>query len=91
MAQVYIDTNVFLDFYQAATDRIAVFAEIVGRATRIVMPEQSIVEFYRNRAGRLAELARKIADAPPPSLFTSWARRSESRPFAAQKVGHLRV
>lgn len=69
MALVYIDTNVFLDFYQAATDRLAVFAEIEKHAGRLVLTEQTVNEFYRNRIGRLSELKSKIGTSSEIRLF----------------------
>ena len=70
-AQVYIDTNVFLDFYQAATDRLAVFQELSKRSPRVILTEQTVREFRRNRTARLSELARNIDKAAEISLFTT--------------------
>jgi predicted nucleic acid-binding protein len=50
MTRIYIDTNVFLDFYQSATDRMAVFQQLFERVDCIILPEQTVKEFRRNRA-----------------------------------------
>ncbi len=71
MARIYIDTNVFLDFYQAATDRLAAFHELVDKAANVVLSEQTIREFRRNRSARLSNLAREIESAKPGSVFTT--------------------
>lgn len=60
MARIYIDSNVFLDFYQSATDRMSVFQEIAKRRECILVPEQTIREVRRNRALRLNWLALQI-------------------------------
>lgn len=73
--QIYIDTNVFLDFYQSATDRIAVFEEIISRAEFVVLTEQTITEFKRNRIARLLELSRNIDKASTVQLYTTAVAR----------------
>jgi|APLak6261658528_1056013.scaffolds.fasta_scaffold03037_2 hypothetical protein len=73
--QIYIDTNVFLDFYQSATDRLAVFEEIIARAEFIVLTEQTITEFKRNRIARLLELSRNIDKASTIQLYTTAVAR----------------
>jgi len=71
MARVYIDTNVFLDFYQSATDRLGVFQQLVERAGQVVLTEQTVKEFRRNRAARLATLAKEIRRKAQASVFTT--------------------
>lgn len=56
MARVYVDTNIFMDFYQSAQDPIGVFAELLERAGSLVTTEQTLAEFERNRAQRLSAL-----------------------------------
>jgi hypothetical protein len=62
MAKIYIDTNVFPDFYQAGNDRLKVFAELVERADSIILTEQTLREFRRNRSKRLSAQAKMLED-----------------------------
>lgn len=71
MIQIYIDTNVFLDFYQSATDRLEVFQELQARATTILLTQQTVEEFQRNRVTRLVELAKNIEKTASLQIFTS--------------------
>ena len=71
MARVYIDTNVFLDFYQSATDRLGVFRELVERADKVVLTEQTVKEFRRNRAARLATLSKETRRSAQVNIFTT--------------------
>jgi uncharacterized protein with PIN domain len=71
MTRIYIDTNVFLDFYQAATDRLAVFQDLVRRADKVILTEQTVREFKRNRITRLTELARNIERGGESNIMTT--------------------
>lgn len=71
MAKIYIDTNVFLDFYQAGTDRLGVFRDFATRATSVILPEQTIREFRRNRSLRLHDLASKASKDHGQTLFVT--------------------
>lgn len=71
MARIYIDTNVFLDFYQAATDRLEVFRALAARANSLLLTEQTIQEFRRNRVGRLAAVAKSIRERASISMHTT--------------------
>lgn len=71
MALLYIDTNIFLDFYQASTDRLEVFSEIEARADLIVLPRQTIDEFHRNRIARLESLAAQIEKNSITQIYTT--------------------
>src|SRR5262245_57603749 len=42
MVSIYIDTNVFLDFCQSATDRMGIFQELRARVDCIVVPELTV-------------------------------------------------
>lgn len=71
MSLVYIDTNVFLDFYQSATDRLAVFEEILDRSSNVLLTEQTVDEFHRNRVARLTQLAEAIEKSAQQQIFTT--------------------
>ncbi len=102
MAHVYIDTNVFLDFYQSATDRLEVFRALSARASAIVLPEQTRREFRRNRVARLSALAANAERSMQFQLFTTAAiralpefqawqgQRDAAKAAAASVVGTIR-
>ena len=71
MISIYIDTNVFLDFYQSATDRMGIFQELRGRVDCIVVPEQTVREFRRNRAARLMHLADLVEKSATVNVHTT--------------------
>lgn len=71
MSLVYIDTNVFLDFYQSATDRLVVFEEILSRSSSILLTEQTVDEFHRNRVARLTKLAEAVEKSTQQQIFTT--------------------
>jgi len=71
MVLAYIDTNVFLDFYQSSTDRLAVFQDVVPRATHVLLTEQTVNEFKRNRIARLTQLAENVRKGSHGQLHTT--------------------
>jgi predicted nucleic acid-binding protein len=71
MIRIYIDTNVFLDFYQSATDRMGIFHELRARVDCIVVPEQTVREFRRNRAVRLIHLADQVEKSANVNVHTT--------------------
>lgn len=97
MALIYIDTNVFLDFYQASTDRLVVFDEILGRSRNVLLTEQTVNEFRRNRISRLTQLAENIRKGPHPQVYTTavvqslpgfkeWVKAKDAAKKAAQEI-----
>jgi hypothetical protein len=99
MALVYIDTNVFLDFYQASTDRLAVFEDILGRSKNVLLTQQTVNEFRRNRIARLTVLAENIKKGPHPQLYTTavvqalpgfqaWVKARDEARNAAQAIAN---
>lgn len=71
MALIYIDTNVYLDFYQSATDRLSTFEELVKYANKIIVTEQTTREFLRNRVLRLAILAKEVDKSVSGQFYTT--------------------
>lgn len=47
--KVFIDANIYLDFYRSTNDAIKVFDELINNASSLVLTDQIIDEFYRNR------------------------------------------
>jgi hypothetical protein len=69
MAKIYVDTNRFLDFYRGAQDKIVMFDELEKYKKALVLTEQTVTEFRRNRSRILDELIsafRNTVKAPPP-------------------------
>lgn len=73
--KIYIDTNIYLDFYQASTDRLAALNDIEGLRRDILMPQQTAEEFRRNRAARLSALAKAIEGSNRLTVHTTAAIR----------------
>jgi len=65
MTLIYIDTNVYLDFYQAAHDTVAIFDELYEVRESLVITEQTGIEFARNRNSRLSQLVANIKKVIP--------------------------
>lgn len=97
MAHIYIDTNVFLDFYQSATDRLKVFKDLHARAEAILVTEQTVAEFRRNRVARLVDLATNIKKTSNVQVFTTavvrelpefeeWTKARDSAREIAQRM-----
>jgi predicted nucleic acid-binding protein len=94
---IYIDTNVYLDFYQSATDRLKVFEDLHSRAEAILVTEQTVAEFRRNRIARLIDLAANIKKTANVQVFTTavvrelpefgeWTKARDSARGIAQRM-----
>jgi hypothetical protein len=73
MAKIYPDTNRFVDFYQVALDNIDVFDELQKYKGSLVLTEQTITEFRRNRVSTLKWLVtqfKKTIDVGSPYTTT---------------------
>jgi hypothetical protein len=53
MAKIYPDTDRFVDFYQAALQTIDIFDELQKHKISLVLTEQTVTEFRRNRVSTL--------------------------------------
>jgi hypothetical protein len=71
MTRIYIDTNVFLAFYQCADGRMGIFQELFARADCIVVPEQTVREFRRNRAAILRDSAKRVRESANINIHTT--------------------
>jgi predicted nucleic acid-binding protein len=94
---LYVDTNIFLDFYQEAHDRIGVFRDLREKASYIVLTEQTVKEFMRNRSARLVDLAKRIQAKSSPQLhytsvvrelpgFDAWEKARDAANIAAKQM-----
>ena len=93
MTSVYVDTNVYLDFYRHARHPLSVFKDLRKLGKRLLLPEQTIVEFERNRADAIAatlvQLAgTKIAWHTPPDMIGRLPEFNELD-LARKRVGQL--
>jgi predicted nucleic acid-binding protein len=97
MILAYIDTNVFLDFYQSSTDRLAVFEDILARASNVLLTQQTVDEFRRNRVARLNQLAESVRKGPHGQVHTTavvqalpgfkeWAKARDATKTAALEI-----
>lgn len=97
MTRIYIDTNVYLGFYESSEDRLTVFKEILDRADNIFLTQQTIEEFRRNRVGCLLRLSSNIKGASRVLMhttavvqslpsFTKWKAAKKNADDAAQEI-----
>jgi len=56
MAKIYIDTNWLIDFYRVTDDKTVQLKELQKHKSNLVLTEQTIAEFRRNRVAALKQL-----------------------------------
>lgn len=71
MAKIFIDTNIFLDFYRAASDRLSLFEELKKLGKSLIISEQGYREFQRNRVSELTKLSNEISRSSSISIYTT--------------------
>jgi hypothetical protein len=54
--KIFIDTNIFLDFYNSNEDKVEILKSLKGYHKHIVFPEQVFIEYRRNRVALLNNL-----------------------------------
>jgi predicted nucleic acid-binding protein len=97
MVLAYIDTNVFLDFYQKSADRMTVFEEILVRGSNILLTQQTIEEFRRNRVACLTRLSENIEKGPHSQMhatavvqalpgFKEWVKARDAAKKAVMEI-----
>jgi hypothetical protein len=69
--KIYIDTNWFLSFYQSNHERRNVLEAVVAKSNLILLTEQNITEFRRNRSALLGELRDKVAKSTRVLPYTT--------------------
>jgi hypothetical protein len=79
MAKIYVDTTRLIDFYRTVDDRIVQLDELQKFKDSLVLTEQTITEFRRNRANSLNQLSdqlkRKIEQAPAAAIIQRFAQK----------------
>jgi len=63
MTRIYPDTNCFIDFYQGGLGNINIFDELQKYKSSLVLTEQTVTEFRRNRVSTLNRLVKEIGDS----------------------------
>lgn len=84
MAKLYIDTNIYLDFYRSATEPIALIRQLEAYSEHIVMTEQTVDEFFRNRNRVLNLLIKEIEVSSSIRIHTTSAI-SHTQPYLRWK------
>ncbi|AFN33303.1 MULTISPECIES: PIN domain-containing protein [Klebsiella/Raoultella group] len=71
MTKLFIDTNIYLDFYRAASDRLSLFEELKKLRGTLIISEQGYKEFQRNRTVQLTKLSAEIERTTSTSIYTT--------------------
>jgi hypothetical protein len=71
VAKIYPDTNRFVDFYRATHDNLDVFKALQGYKGSLVLTEQTITEFRRNRVRTLNWLVTEFAKTLKVGPYTT--------------------
>jgi len=71
MTKLFIDTNIYLDFYRAASDRLSLFEELKKMRSSLIISEQGYKEFQRNRTVQLTKLSAEIERTTSTSIYTT--------------------
>ena len=58
--QILIDTNIYLDFYRSNNDSIKILSEVAPHFDKIILTDQIILEFERNREIVIKDLKKKF-------------------------------
>ena len=61
--KIYIDTNIYIGFYQSAEDPVGIIDTIAEYADSLVVPEQTVGEFHRNRTSVLNRLSSNFSQS----------------------------
>jgi len=70
MPKIFIDTNVFLDFYRAKKDSLEILRELYQHSGSIVFPSLVYDEFLRNRVKIIEQVINSLRNEKP-KYFTS--------------------
>lgn len=71
MTKLFVDTNIYLDFYRGAQDRLSLFEELKRLKDNLIISEQGYREFQRNRTSQLLNLAAEVKRTSSISIFTT--------------------
>ncbi|PYD03968.1 hypothetical protein DND90_05410 [Pseudomonas syringae pv. maculicola] len=71
VTKLFVDTNIYLDFYRGAQDRLSLFEELKRLKDNLIISEQGYREFQRNRTSQLLNLAAEVKRTSSISIFTT--------------------
>lgn len=71
VTKLFVDTNIYLDFYRAASDRLSLFDELKKLGDALIISEQGYKEFQRNRTIELTRLSAEIKRTTSISIYTT--------------------
>jgi len=71
VTKLFVDTNIYLDFYRAASDRLSLFDELKKLKNTLIISEQGYREFQRNRTAQLTKLGADIERTSSISIYTT--------------------
>jgi hypothetical protein len=60
MAKIYVDTTRLIDFYEVADDKITQIEELQKHKSSLVLTDQTITEFRRNRIQHITKLHNRL-------------------------------
>ncbi len=69
--KIIIDSNIYLDFYRSNNESIKIFDEIIKNSDHIILTDQIIQEFYRNRETILKNILVKFESESKIENFSS--------------------
>lgn len=69
--KIFIDANIYLDFYRSNNDAIKVFDELIKNSASVILTDQIIDEFFRNREVVLRMLKNKFRAETEVESFSS--------------------
>jgi hypothetical protein len=74
MAVMFLDTNLFLRFYEATASHLGAFDELLTNAKSVVLTDQVVDEFNRNRLNKLGTALKAFKDGSRGSADTAVVR-----------------
>lgn len=69
--KVFIDANIYLDFYRSNNDALKIFDELLRSVSSIILTDQIVNEFYRNREVVLKTVKAKFITETQIESFSS--------------------
>jgi hypothetical protein len=69
--KIFIDSNIFLDFYRSTTEAIQIFDALIASAESVLITDQIIDEFFRNREVVIRAMKVKFLAEFSPEHFSS--------------------
>nr|WP_232354931.1 PIN domain-containing protein [Pseudomonas aeruginosa] len=71
VTKLFVDTNIYLNFYRSANDRLSLFEELKKLEKTLIVSEQGYKEFQRNRTAQLNKLSAEFEKISSMSIYTT--------------------